>query len=315
MPDTPSRYSPRLKPLLREIEGYYRAHDDEAVERLLTQAISLAPHRLDLRLALGSRYVQSAEIERALACYQEALRLSPGDVDSLTYQAHWWRFLGKNSESEASLARLETLRPERAAELRRLWEIIDADAKQEVTLDIPAGTPGVEAIVVLGYKLQADASLHPILLTRLLKALRLHHRFPAASLVLSGGVPQAGKVEATAMREWFLAQGVEEGRLFEEGYARDVVENLVYVRDILDGLAAKEVVVVTSAIDVRRARVVGEVVAWSRGSAWKIGVVAAEIGSSPLAQDAGAGNVKIYRDSLRATGLPMLRSYPELVEL
>ena len=312
----PFAYSPLLKPLLRDVEAAYRRRDDAEVERLLREAAGLAPQRLDLLFDLASHRIQVDEVEPAIDCYRRILAMAPGDVDALTYLAHWNRFAGCG---EAEAARLEKARSARAADLRRIWQAIDADAAEEVSDRLPGGLGGNggagAAIVILGYRLNPDGSLHDVLTKRLERCLEAASLYPKAVIVVTGGLPRNGLVEAVEMRKWLEARGVDGGRIHEEGYARDVVENILYTRHILENLRIRDALAVTSAVNVRRTRIIAGVAAWASGSSWRTNAMAAEIGDGLHAQDAGPGEIKIYRDALRAYGMPMMRSFPEFVEL
>lgn len=314
-------YAPRLKEVLVEAAAAYRRRDDPEVERLLREAVDLAPQRLDIHYNLASRYIQSGEALRALTCYRRVLSAAPDEVDALTYFAHWSRYSGETADAEEAWARLDEARPGRAADLRRIWDRIDAEAAVEVTDAIPfveqnLTRDGVSAaVVVLGFKLNPDGSMHDVMLARLAKGLAAAERFPLARVIVAGGVPAGGRVEAAAMREWLLARGVEERRVIEEGYARDVVENCLFSRQIMKIYRIGRALLVTSGVDVRRARVVMDVANWANGSQCRVGAIASTLGGDEYACDPGPCDIKIYRDALRAYGMPMMRVYPEMVEL
>ncbi|MCD8140938.1 MAG: YdcF family protein [Planctomycetaceae bacterium] len=165
------------------------------------------------------------------------------------------------------------------------------------------------AILVLGHKLADDGSIRPALQERLEKALDAATRYPEAFLIVTGGQPRAGRVEAQAMREWLAERGVAEARIHEEGYARDTVENLIFSRYILDMHAADAAVVVTSGHNVRRAGACLEVLSVDYGSDRPVFAV-----SSGQYEDDGRDRLKVYRDVLRAYGIPMMAAYPHLAE-
>lgn len=310
-------YAPRLKETLAAAAAAYRRRDDPEVERLLSEAVRLAPERLDIRYNLAGRSIQSGETALALSRYRRILDAAPNEADALTYAAHWSRQAGDAAGAEAARARLSEIRPGRAADLTRIWNFIDADAGRPVSGDFPdadalAGAGAALAIVVLGFKLNPDGSMHDILLGRLEKCLEAAEAFPRAHIIATGGVPAAGRVEAAVMREWLLARGMAEDRVSEEGYARDVVENCLFSRHIMETRRVVRALLVTSEVDVRRARLVMEVAHFAAGSRRETAAVASRSGDS---RDPGPGDVKIYRDALRAYGMPMMRVYPEMAEL
>lgn len=314
----PAPYDPGLAPLLARVSRAYRRRDDDEFRALLDEALDRAPQRLDLGLCLANHHIQTGEVEPALRLFARLLDQSPGDRDCLTYLAHWHRHLGDKTETARFVRRLGKAHPSRLRDMRMLWDIIDDAEAMRVagSLPPPSRKKGV-AVVVLGYILNPDGSMHDILRGRLEKALEAAAAFPRAALVVSGGVPRRGKTEAVVMRRWLTANGVARERIIEEGYARDVVENLLFSRQILDLLRLRDVVAVTSAIDVRRTAAGLDILRRVMGSAWNVSGVAAS-DRPPHAQGsenrAGSEGVKLYRDSLRLYGMPMMGVFPKLAE-
>lgn len=310
-------YSPRLKDVLTAAAIHYRRHEDGPYRTLLEEAVDLAPQRIDLWFALASHHIQTGSPDTAIDIYRELSRTVVDDVDTLFCLAHWLRHAGGEAEARETRRRLGGIRPESADDLQTIWSCLDVWLEAEVSDAVPGGHGHEErlAIVTLGYVLNPDGGMAAELTDRLQKTLEVADAFPGSMIVVSGGVPRSGKVEAVEMRRWLVDMGVDRGRVFEEGYARDVVENLLYSRQILDIVGVDAVVLVTSAVDVRRAGAGMEIAGWRNGSSWRVTAVAA--GGKSLAQHRENASVrlKLYRDTLRAYGMPMLRSYPELAEL
>lgn len=310
----PAPHDPGLAPLLARVSRAYRRRDDDAFRALLGEALDRAPQRLDLGLSLANHYIQTGEVATAVGLFARLLEQSPGDRDCLSYLAHWHRHLGDKTETARFVRRLGKTHPSRLGDMRLLWDIIDAAEAMRVdgTLPAPVGKKGM-AVVVLGYVLNPDGSMHDILRRRLEKALEAAAIHPRAIVIVSGGVPKRGKTEAVVMRRWLTANGVARERIVEEGYARDVVENLLFSRQILDLLRLRRVVAVTSAIDVRRTAAGLDILRRMMGSAWSVSGVAAS-DTPPSRPDGGAERVKLYRDSLRLYGMPMMGVFPKLAE-
>lgn len=311
------RYDPRLKPLLEEAALAYRRRDDATFRTLLGEAAERAPHRLDLWFDLASHHIQTGSPETALEIFRELSGVVADDVDGLFCLAHWLLFAGRAEEADDALSRVRTVRPEKAADLERIWRGIAAWLSRPVTDELPdfARLEAPIALAVFGYRLEADGSMHPILIERLEKTLEAAERCPAAVVIVSGGVPRAGRIEATEMRRWLSEKGVDPERIWEEGYARDLVENVAYTRQILSVGGMRGVVCLTSAIDVRRAGAGMEIAAWNGGGALTVAATAASGDSFADFRDDGRDRLKLFRDALRAYGMPMLRTFPELVEL
>ncbi len=309
-------YDPVLSGLLGKAADAYRRHDDPVFRALMEEAVVRAPHRIDLRACLASHHIQTGQPDLALDIYEELTRMAPRDVDSLFCLAHWRRYFADASGAEQARKQLAKIRIERAAELLRVWQCIDKWTLREPSDRVPALPAGVKrrAVVVPGYALAPDASPRPDLIGRLEKALEAAQRHPDACLVVSGGMPVAGKVEATVMSEWLRERGVADDRIYEEGYSRDLVENAVYSRQILDLLDVEAALVVNSAGNIRRTGAAFETVAAACGSAWVVRTVCASGESFTRFADDGSDILKLYRDTLRAAGVPMMAAYPHLAE-
>lgn len=307
------RYDDGLAPLLAQARDAYRARDDDGFAALLEKAIAVAPQRVDLHLCLANKHIQTDRPDLAAAIYEALFERMPNDTDILFLLAHWRRYLGE--EAEAYRWRMAGLRPEKAVELAMLWEIVDKWLARPVASTLPRLSAAARpAVVVLGHKLTEDGSIRPALLERLEKALEAAERYPQAFLVVSGGLPRAGAAEARVMRDWLLERDVAPDRVHEEGYARDTVENLVYSRFIVEMEGADSVTVITSAYNIRRAGASMEALAFSRGASWPVYAVAGGGETSAAFRDDGSDRLKVYRDILRAFGIPMMAAYPELAE-
>jgi hypothetical protein len=63
------------------------------------------------------------------------------------------------------------------------------------------------AIVILGYGLQPNGMMRPILRRRVLTGLAVAQMFPQAPVIVTGGNPQGGRTEADAMRTMLVVLG------------------------------------------------------------------------------------------------------------
>ncbi|MCC8190740.1 MAG: YdcF family protein [Planctomycetes bacterium] len=313
----PFAFDPALKDLLAAAARHYRRRENDQFLSLLTQATARAPFRLDLHFNLVSHYIQTDCPAAALDILRQLAQTVPGDTDVQFFLGHWLHFAGERAEAEAVRRNLERVRPERATDLRRLWGDIETWLARPVLCTLPDfdSTRERTAVVVLGYILNADGSMHPHLVERLETALRAAERYPQAHILASGGVPKNGVVEAVAMRRWLIDHGVAPERIHEEGYARDLVENLIYSRQILDILGTDRLLLVTSADNVRRAGAGMSIQGWRHGSGWRVDATACAGASFTTFVDDGRDRLKLYRDALRAYGEPMMRTFPELAEL
>lgn len=312
---TSVRYDPELKAILERAGDYFRRREKGEFERLLLEAVRRQPQRLDLHLCLVNHFIQVCVSAKALETLEAIVRRFPRDVDALFLLAHWRRHQGDAAGAERVRETLAAVRPEKAADLAVIWRYIDAWLAMPVTDRIPPHNPAVRtAVVTLGYKLAPDGTMQRALVDRLEKTLEAASIYPEAIIVVTGGVPQGGRVEAVEMRRWLVERGVDAGRIREEGYARDIVENLLFSRPILDAEGAGRVVAVTAAGNVRRTGASFGIVAWTCGSTWSVKVVAASGDTFDDFRDDREDLLKLYRDALRSYGVPMMAAYPELSE-
>ncbi|MDR1535405.1 MAG: YdcF family protein [Planctomycetota bacterium] len=312
-----ARYAPGLRRTLSAAGRAYRRRADDLVRRRLERALELAPQRLDIRLALANHHILIGGPERGLEMLRELSRLAPGDADILFLLSYWAGFAGLAGEAKSAAEELAGRRPEKAADLAGILAILGAWEGKSGMGEAPGPSPdGVSAaLVVFGYRLEADGSPHPRLIARLEKTLEAAGRFPESPIVVSGGMPRAGQVEAAVMRRWLTGRGIGEERILEEGYARDLVENILYSRQLLAPLGVGEVICLVSADSARRAGAGLEIAGWNAGTPWRRVAVMVPGETSAGAADSVGGRLKLFRDALRVYGLPLMRIYPELVEL
>ncbi len=323
---------PGLPDLLRRAADAYRRRDDRrrddpVFRAFLEKAIVCAPQRIDLRMCLANHWVQAGAVDQALDIFEDLTRMAPRDVDVLTCLAHWRRYMadrdaggkganGGGKGAEEAMRQLAKIRSERAADLARLWRCVDAWMLRAPAPRLPTLPSGAarKAVLAFGYVLEDDGSMRPELLARLEKTREAAERFPGAVVVVSGGCPRAGRTEAAVMGDWLRGNGVRDDRIYEEGCSRDLVENAVYSRQILDLLDVDAVLAVNSAENFRRTGAALETIAHTCGSAWRVRAVAAEGETLDAFADDGGDRLKLYRDVLRAYGMPMMAAYPELAE-
>jgi uncharacterized SAM-binding protein YcdF (DUF218 family) len=310
------RRHPGLADLLAEAGQAYRRRDSQSFLLALEKAAAAAPERLDLRLGLASHRIQNGRPDLALAIFKELNGLLPDDAEILFHLAHWARFAGEEETATAAEERLLALRPEKAADLARIRLSLEAWLNQPLDSGLPPPPPpGVRAaLVIFGYRLEPDGGIHPFLAARLEKALAAAARFPETIVVPTGGMPRTGRAEASEMRRWLTERGVAEERILEEGYARDLAENVLYSRQILARNGIQDVICVVSAAAARRAGAGMEIAGWNYGRPWRRVAAAVSDESAAAFADDGRDRLKLFRDALRIYGIPMMRIYPELAE-
>ena len=94
--------------------------------------------------------------------------------------------------------------------------------------------PGKDALIVLGAGLRGDR-VSGTLALRLDKALEYLYSNPGTIAVVSGGQgPDEWVTEASAMKKYMTARGIEGHRIIEEGRSTSTRENFAFSKDILD---------------------------------------------------------------------------------
>lgn len=127
----------------------------------------------------------------------------------------------------------------------RLREVLD-----RVEGDAPHAA---DAILVLGRKLEGDAPT-PVFEARLEHAEGLWRAGLAPRIIVAGGLTgTAGLSEAEAGLSWLRARGMEPGLLHAEDKSQHTLENLFYVRDLMNAHGWRELILVSDPLHLARA--------------------------------------------------------------
>lgn len=96
------------------------------------------------------------------------------------------------------------------------------------------GEPGGEVLIVLGTTVNGTEP-SPMLRQRLDAAVEYLSAYPDAVCIVTGGKAGAGNLsEAECMYNYLTAAGIDENRITLEDRATSTVENLAYVRQMMD---------------------------------------------------------------------------------
>jgi len=108
-----------------------------------------------------------------------------------------------------------------------------------------------DAIVVLGCRVPsaAQGQLH----RRAVVAAQAYRELRPELVIASGGRPWHGVAEASALRDYLLAEGVPDGVIVRELLSLTTVENAVYSSEILRAASLRKPLIVTSDWHVARA--------------------------------------------------------------
>jgi uncharacterized SAM-binding protein YcdF (DUF218 family) len=110
-----------------------------------------------------------------------------------------------------------------------------------------------DAIIVLGAPADTDGNPSPIQLARVTEAVHEYERGVAPRLIVSGGIDADRPVEAVVMARTAEAQGIPASAIFQEGKARNTIQNGCYSVGIMQSHGWHSAEVVSSANHLPRA--------------------------------------------------------------
>ncbi|GAA2176395.1 ElyC/SanA/YdcF family protein [Agrococcus versicolor] len=287
--------------------------DYDVVAEAMAQAVEIDPHDLDLRYGLASAQLLQDDVAASLETLDGILAIEPDAYEAHLRAAAYSRASGDEAGYAEHVVELQRIDPERAADDVASLDAAAAASSLVMAEDVPTDLPEQDhAFVVLGYALAEDGSMEQTLLDRLDVALEAAEAYPDSTLIVSGGVPQEGVTESSAMAEWLVEQGVDEDRILQEGLATDTVENALFSLQLAADHDVETVTVISSASHIRRAITIFDEVAGSLGPAMGLAVDGDELTNvvamdfdSPeeAAEVTPQEQLVIYRDLLRASGV------------
>ncbi|GLO63071.1 transporter [Vibrio sp. MACH09] len=285
----------------------------EIVTNRLLEAYQLEPYRTDLLISAANAQIYNKNVDGAIDLFKQALNVAPDDVDLHAYLAVWQRFKGHQTESNKHMAALTKLDAGKAADIKRIFQTVERILVTPLKENADKGKLDSKgAIVTLGYALNPDGSMHPILEERLQTTLKMANANPDALIVLTGGVPKNHKTEGKLMADWLIKNGVKKERIIDENYATSTVGNALFSSYILARHNIKHATIISSASHVRRGQTLFEIASWQTGPK-EITFDTVSYPDKPLKTLIKASSSEllgIYRDALRTYGMWSYRSYP-----
>lgn len=109
------------------------------------------------------------------------------------------------------------------------------------------------AIVILGYGLEPDGRMRPILRTRVLTGLTVAQFFPQSPIIVTGGNPKNGRTEAGQMRNMLTLLGFPANRIIVEDRANSTVQNAQFSVPLAKQAGTSGIILVTSSTHQDRA--------------------------------------------------------------
>jgi uncharacterized SAM-binding protein YcdF (DUF218 family) len=151
--------------------------------------------------------------------------------------------------------------------VRRRWKIAAGAAVLVVAAAVGGLSPAVSraqppaaakdfskpAIVILGYGLNPDGTMRPILRRRVLTGLAVAQFFPQSPIIVTGGNPKNGNTEAGQMREMLMLLGFPDNRIIVEDKAASTVQNARFSVPLAKKAGTSGIILVTSSTHQGRA--------------------------------------------------------------
>jgi uncharacterized SAM-binding protein YcdF (DUF218 family) len=117
-------------------------------------------------------------------------------------------------------------------------------------------TPRFDVIVVLGYPTNSDGSASPVERARVMEGVREYRRGKAPALIMTGGAAHNAHIEADAMADLAIAQGVPASAILREEKAQNTVQNAWYSVQMMQAHGWRSVEVVSSRSHLPRASLI-----------------------------------------------------------
>ncbi|MCG7495533.1 YdcF family protein [Vibrio sp. Of7-15] len=219
----------------------------------LQNAVKHDDTNLDLLANLASAYIFNNKIEQGINLYRTILYSEPHNTNILFRYGYWCHYAGRNTEYNVALHRLKKLSSDKANLLYALPKTLTRCISRPITNTVPSYTKNIDALIVLGFKLNSDGSVPSMLKERLTLCRHIAIQFPLAKIIVTGGVQQNGITEAEAMAEWLIGSGIEKARILIEPYAKNTIENIQLSVKLLTHHHLHNNLIITSACHGHRA--------------------------------------------------------------
>jgi uncharacterized SAM-binding protein YcdF (DUF218 family) len=272
----------------------------DVVQRAFADAAALAPSRLDLKFAVASTQLIQGNEAGARQTYAAILAQDPASFEAYAWLAALDRSGGDEAAAAGAEQAMAALDPVRAAMLHRRFRRVE-DIVATPLGTTPRAFSGRLTIVTLGYALSPSGAMETPLVDRLTATLAAARANPSASILVTGGQPQAGVTEADVMMRWLVDHGVDRARIEIEDKARDTVGNALNSAVRIARTQPDRVLLVTSPSHMRRAQALMEAALVQEGLEVPLSTLAAP--GDAVGPPSPNERLAIYRDVLRVSGV------------
>ena len=228
----------------------------DVVEEAFKKASALDPQRLDLRFSIASTQIIQGKIDEAIATYDGIVKLDKNNFEARILKAMYAKVSDKTEMYDQTIKALKEKFPNKIEAYLKKFE--NAERNTSLVLNYVESPKEKDFIVTLGYALNSDGTMHETLIKRLDQTYLAAIANPNAKIIVSGGVQKSGVTESYLMKKWLIEKGIDANRIIPEDKSKDTVDNALNSVEILKVNNAKNIILITSASHIRRAKTIFE---------------------------------------------------------
>ena len=228
----------------------------DVVEEAFKKASALDPQRLDLRFSIASTQIIQGKIDEAIATYDGIVKLDKNNFEARILKAMYAKVSDKTEMYDQTIKALKEKFPNKIEAYLKKFE--NAERNTSLVLNYVESPKEKDFIVTLGYALNSDGTMHETLIKRLDQTYLAAIANPDAKIIVSGGVQKSGVTESYLMKKWLIDKGIIADRILIEDKSKDTVDNALNSVGILKVNNAKNIILITSASHIRRAKTIFE---------------------------------------------------------
>lgn len=228
----------------------------DVVEEAFKKASALDPQRLDLRFSIASTQIIQGKIDEAIATYDGIVKLDKNNFEARILKAMYAKVSDKTEMYDQTIKALKEKFPNKTEAYLKKFE--NAERNTSLVLNYVESPKEKDFIVTLGYALNSDGTMHETLIKRLDQTYLAAIANPDAKIIVSGGVQKSGVTESYLMKKWLIEKGIDANRIIPEDKSKDTVDNALNSVEILKVNNAKNIILITSASHIRRAKTIFE---------------------------------------------------------
>lgn len=276
----------------------------DVVEQAFTEASKLSPERIDLRYGIASARVLQKKLDEAVGTYIGITRIDPHAFDAYAWLAALAHIREDHDQYRNYMDAMAGIDRESADAYRKRFLRADANLMEKPNQDVPV-LGKKSTIVILGYALAEDGTMREPLMQRLEVGLKAAKQNPTAHVMVTGGQPKSGVTEGDMMMRWLVDQGVDRDLIMVEDKSKDTVGNMLNIANLLSRHMTDDVILVTSASHMRRAKTVLQVALDQYGLNVPVHpLIALDFDSIEDASNVSdSEKLVVYRDMLRVSGI------------